>query len=639
MDNEQVLAPVGAKGKLTESLPAKIAAFILLVVFAAMAVLSVLGICLIVADNYYSRSADDLKDELLGTFVRKDAINICQDIDRLGSSGYTPEITLGNTNLTCQIYGPAGQSYDNHNTSSPFYVYDVGECYVKYDANDARTDYSARIYINKAFPVTDKYSITADVVDTLLTLRYWIYPLTLIFIGCCIALFIFLMKATGHKKGQAEISGSFITKIPFDLLVTSIAIVTYLAFQGLWELSYSIDSIVFNLAFFGLMIGCCFCLFTGLCISFATRVKMGTWWRNNLIVMVCRLVWRILKAVVLGICRAIGYALRRLPLIWKTVLGLIVLGILGLFCVVFDDTASRLTMLFFVGLVVAAYVIYVALVLRKLQYAGRKIAAGDLCYHVDTSKMLWDLKEHGENLNSISLGMTKAVDERMKSERLKTELITNVSHDIKTPLTSIINYVDLISKEESGNEKIDEYAAVLARQSERLKKLIEDLVEASKATTGNVEVSLAPCDAGVLASQTAGEYAEKLSQSALSAIVTAPEAPLMIMADGRLLWRVFDNLMNNVCKYAQPDTRVYISAEKNGGDVLISLKNISKYPLNIKSDELLERFVRGDSSRSTEGSGLGLSIAKSLTELMGGAFELTIDGDLFKAALRFKSIS
>ncbi|MEG2004359.1 MAG: HAMP domain-containing sensor histidine kinase, partial [Clostridia bacterium] len=223
-------------------------------------------------------------------------------------------------------------------------------------------------------------------------------------------------------------------------------------------------------------------------------------------------------------------------------------------------------------------------------------------------------------------------------ERLKTELITNVSHDIKTPLTSIINYVDLISKEDCENEKIVEYTEVLARQSERLKKLIEDLVEASKVSTGNVEVALAPCDVGVLLSQTAGEYEQRLEASSLALILSSPKNPVTVMADGRLIWRVFDNLMNNVCKYSQPGTRVYLSLEVLGGEALVSLKNTSKSALNISSEELMERFVRGDGSRSTEGSGLGLSIAKSLTALQNGSLNLVIDGDLFKVTLKFKAL-
>ena len=252
--------------------------------------------------------------------------------------------------------------------------------------------------------------------------------------------------------------------------------------------------------------------------------------------------------------------------------------------------------------------------------------------------MLGDFKEYGESLNSISKGMAIAVEERMKSERMKTELITNVSHDIKTPLTSIINYTVLISKEPCDNKKINEYSSVLLRQSERLKRLIDDLVEASKASTGNLEVNLAPCEANILLTQIVGEYTEKIQNKNLELITTHPEDSIMIMADGRRLWRVFDNLMNNICKYSQSGTRVYLSLEKQGSEAVITFKNTSKSALNVSADELMERFVRGDSSRNTEGNGLGLSIAKSLTELQNGKLELTIDGDLFKVILKFPVI-
>ena len=263
------------------------------------------------------------------------------------------------------------------------------------------------------------------------------------------------------------------------------------------------------------------------------------------------------------------------------------------------------------------------------------MAEGDLEHHIDTQRMFWEFRWHGENLNSISTGMSRAVDERMKSERFKTELITNVSHDIKTPLTSIINYVDLLEKEDLKNEKAEEYLEVLERQSARLKKLIEDLMEASKASTGNLAVHLEQLEADVSVVQIVGEFEEKLEASELKLLIGKPEEPIYILADSRHFWRVVDNLMNNICKYAQPGTRVYVNLERNGDAAVLTFRNTSKYPLNISSEELMERFVRGDSSRNTEGSGLGLSIAKSLMELMGGTFELYVDGDLFKVVLRF----
>lgn len=207
-------------------------------------------------------------------------------------------------------------------------------------------------------------------------------------------------------------------------------------------------------------------------------------------------------------------------------------------------------------------VAFLAINMKKLSDGAEKLAKGDLNWKVDTRHLILDFKKHGENLNQVSKGMAIAVEDRLKSERMKTELITNVSHDIKTPLTSIINYASLISEEDSENQKIKEYSEVLVRQSERLKRLIEDLVEASKASTGNLEVNLAPCDANVFLTQAAGEYAERLENSKLTLITRQSDEEITIMADGRRMWRIFDNLMNNVCKYAQPETRVYLAIEK-----------------------------------------------------------------------------
>ena len=286
-----------------------------------------------------------------------------------------------------------------------------------------------------------------------------------------------------------------------------------------------------------------------------------------------------------------------------------------------------------VGLIIVLYH------MQQLHQGSKRIASGDLSTPVDTGRMYWKFKEHGENINKVSEGISLAVNERMKSERFKTELITNVSHDIKTPLTSIINYVDLIKKEEIQDEKVQGYVEVLDRQSARLKKLIEDLMEASKASTGNLTVNLEECDVEVLLTQIVGEFEEKLQKNQLEVIVDKPDYPIKMMADGRHMWRVLDNLLNNACKYSLAGTRVYVSLQKEKNDVVIVFKNISKTALNIPSEELMERFVRGDSSRNTEGSGLGLSIAQSLTELMHGTMKLEIDGDLFKVILRFPMIT
>ena len=263
------------------------------------------------------------------------------------------------------------------------------------------------------------------------------------------------------------------------------------------------------------------------------------------------------------------------------------------------------------------------------------IANGNVSSKIDTKYMPLDFGSFGRTLNNIGGGLESAVEEKLKSERLKTELITNVSHDIKTPLTSIVNYVDLMKKEKIDNEKVSEYIDVLDRHAARLKKLIEDLVEASKASTGNISVELEKCDIGVLLEQSLGEYGERLSSANITPIVTQPDTDTFVMADGRRLWRVFDNLLSNICKYAMHGTRAYITLEKSSEEVIITFKNISHAELNVSAAELTERFVRGDSSRNTDGSGLGLSIARSLTELQDGRLDIFVDGDLFKVVLTF----
>lgn len=277
---------------------------------------------------------------------------------------------------------------------------------------------------------------------------------------------------------------------------------------------------------------------------------------------------------------------------------------------------------------------YLCWCFHKLKIAGEALRDGLDGYRVDTSHMVGALREHGEDLNRIGEGVNKAVEERLKSERLRTELITNVSHDIKTPLTSIINYVDLITKEKTDNPNIQEYAEVLGKQSQKLKRLIENLIEASKASTGNIHVEIKPCNLNVLLAQISGEYEQRLAEQNLTLIASPLPDDIFVLADGSQLWRVFDNLLGNICKYALENTRVYMDvAVKEHDQVEITLKNISKNQLNLSEDELFERFKRGDNSRSTSGNGLGLSIAQSLMRLQNGSLHLVTDGDLFKAVV------
>jgi len=264
----------------------------------------------------------------------------------------------------------------------------------------------------------------------------------------------------------------------------------------------------------------------------------------------------------------------------------------------------------------------------------KRMSKGDLDTKVDDKLLLGSFKEYAADLNALADVAVEAAKKQMKSERMKAELVTNVSHDIKTPLTSIINYVDLLQKAET-EEQAEEYLEVLNRQSQRLKKLIEDLMEMSKASTGNMTVELAGVDAVETINQALGEFSEKLEKAQLTPVFNPPQEPVRMVADGRLTWRVLSNLLGNAVKYALPGTRLYIDLVAVNGQVLISLKNISREQLNVSSEELMERFVRGDASRNTEGSGLGLNIAKSLMELQKGQLQLLVDGDLFKVTMLF----
>ena len=319
--------------------------------------------------------------------------------------------------------------------------------------------------------------------------------------------------------------------------------------------------------------------------------------------------------------------------------GLCFLGLCLLeFLCAFDAVAysgGGILIWFLLKVLQGALVVYVILAMKELRAGGDQLAAGNLDYKVPTDRLYGEFRRHGENLNNLRQGIQHAVEEQMKSERMKTELITNVSHDIKTPLTSIVSYVDLLKKEPMPTDQAKEYLDVLDRQAARLKKLIEDLVEASKASTGNLTVHFQPTDVNVLLSQSSGEYQERLAARDLSLVLTPAEEAPWISADGQLLWRVFENLLSNAQKYAMPGTRVYLSCQATEAEVAVTFRNISATPLNISAEELMDRFVRGDAARSTEGSGLGLSIARDLTQLQHGRFELTIDGDLFKVVLTF----
>ena len=474
---------------------------------------------------------------------------------------------------------------------------------------------------------TDLYVQANTLLNFVYSMRYT--ALVTMFVSFIIgaAAFVFLMCAAGHRNGTDEIVTTVWDHLWLDVFAVGAVLAEVFVFYVAAIFLINVDVaylpfILFVTAVATLCMGWLLLLFL---LSFSVRVKLGKWWRHTL----CYQLFRKIGQFARMIWENIGF-------LWKVILVMLVLAFFeGIGVLMFFNSDIALLLWLLEKLVLYPLVLWYCVQLNQLKNGTEKIAGGEPGYQISTKRMTGIFKEQGEQINHISDGMTHAIEERMKSERFKTELITNVSHDIKTPLTSIINYVDLLEKEDLHNETAQEYLEVLERQSSRLKKLIEDLIEASKASTGNLPVHLERLEAGIFMTQTVGEFEEKTKAAGLDLVIEKPETPVYIMADSRHFWRVIDNLMNNICKYAQSGTRVYINLEVKEAQVSITFRNTSKYPLNISSDELMERFVRGDASRNTEGSGLGLSIANSLMDLMGGTFRLYVDGDLFKVVLGF----
>ncbi|MCM1257504.1 MAG: HAMP domain-containing histidine kinase [Roseburia sp.] len=484
----------------------------------------------------------------------------------------------------------------------------------------------------------DDFARVQSLIGTAYNSHYKLYGIFLFTLVVLLASLVLCLLGAGHNNGDEKVMPGFLQKIPFDLFFVLVWFVALLLVGLVTAVCVENDLSLGFRVFMGIpaAIGAELLALIFL-MDFAVRVKTKTCIKSTLCYKILRFLLNWMKnGPVSWMKRVAGACREEMPMLLKALLLMGILAFVEFIFVAAGSNDGGLVLLFLLEKAVLYPIIILCLLqMRKLQQEAEKIADGDLENTVDTSRMFWEFKRHGENLNKIREGIGNAVEQRMKSERFKTELITNVSHDIKTPLTSIINYVDLLSKEETQNPKVQEYLEVLSRQSARLKKLIEDLMEASKASTGNLSVALESCNAGILVTQTIGEFQEKLSENQIELIVSGSEEEIIIPADTRHLYRVFENLMNNICKYALERTRAYVNVERLGRECVIIFRNISKYPLNIGSEDLMERFVRGDASRNTEGSGLGLSIANSLTELMGGRLNLITDGDLFKVELYF----
>ncbi len=472
--------------------------------------------------------------------------------------------------------------------------------------------------------VRDDIYTRVNKMETLADMKYAVIILAFVCAMIIIATFIFTACSAGYSERFEGIHLTLFDKAPFELHLAAAVFLAAGVLYLIEEIGFS-HEVWISLALVLAVTAVAASAFIIIFYTFCARCKAGKLFHYTIIFGSIILTFRVLK-----------YLFKNIKYSWKVALIFTAASVYDLFFVtMLMSSESELAMaMWLLGkLVLGAALIIYAIGLGKIKVGCKKLSEGKTDFVLGNTYLPPDLKSIAGDLNSIGNGIQLAVDERTKSERLKTELITNVSHDLKTPLTSIVNYVDILSKEDIKPDAAKEYVGVLVRQSQRMKKLIDDLVEASKASSGAIAVNAQRLDMSLLITQAVTEFEERLEKSRLTPLTSLPDEPVRVMVDGRLMWRVLDNLLGNICKYAQPETRVYISETIVGDKVIVTFKNISRYALNISSDELMERFVRGDSSRHTEGSGLGLSIARSLCNLQKVGFGISIDGDLFKAEL------
>lgn len=489
------------------------------------------------------------------------------------------------------------------------------------------------------------------------------------------ALAVFLCSVAGRKPDSTEIKAGGFNALPLDLYGGGVlALCIALGYLAVEVIHHAQDASTVLAAMLLLGYGGCV-LFVCFCFAFAAQVKMGNWhWLRNSIVGRCISValeiirgmfhliptlWSFALRIVKDIFKVVsalavllwswmkkcltvtGRLLKKclvlcektlslLPLTWQWI---VVGGVLALWLLIAITGRNKFWVMPW-GLASLATILYGSNCFGRLLEGAKRMRSGDLESKVDDKYLVGCFREFAGELNGLADVAMVAAQNQLKSERMKTELITNVSHDIKTPLTSIINYVDLLEKPHTEEEQ-KAYVEVLSRQSQRLKKLIDDLMEMSKASTGNIQVDIGEIDAVEAVTQALGEFADKLTAAGLTPVFHQSEENIMLLADGRLLWRAMSNVLSNAVKYALPGTRLYVDVSATQDKAIISFKNISGAQLNISAEELMERFVRGDCSRNTEGSGLGLNIAKSLMELQKGQLQLLVDGDLFKVTLVF----
>ena len=529
--------------------------------------------------------------------------------------------------LIDEIYGP---DYEYSKTVYPEF-YNNKPVKIRYYESDP---YVVNITMDAA-SVLARSGTSLALVEMIYEMRYSLMLVLVVAMILFAAGVVYLCCAAGKRTPQDAAQPGGLNRVPLDVYgaVGGIAgyLLTRLAMQLINYWVFTMDLLnAGTLAIVGVVLLGVALLVVGFLFALCAQVKSLYWWEHLVLGRLSRLAWKGIQYL----AHSVRLLMDLLPSVWHHLLIGTLLGAVLVVCGAFFLEGTLIWLLAVLVIAYLAVVAYSGFAYGLLLQGAERMAKGKLDNKIDTRWLVGVYGTCAKHLNALADTARVAAEKQLRSERMKTELITNVSHDIKTPLTSIINYVDLLQSTADARQT-EQYLEVLGRQSQRLKKLIEDLMEMSKASTGNMTVDIICLDAGETVTQALGEFSDKLDSKDLSVVFQRPEEPAMIRADGRLTWRVLSNLLSNIVKYALPGTRVYVDVTVLESKVLISLKNISKEPLNMTEEELTERFVRGDASRNTEGSGLGLNIAKSLMELQAGQLKLLADGDLFKATLVF----
>ena len=506
----------------------------------------------------------------------------------------------------------------------PVYITTTAEDFQIYSSYvEDFADSSEVAEINK---IMDKISIFKDY-------RYFIVPTSAVLL---LLIIIYLLISIGYKKGEEGIALNDFDKIPLEVIIFLAVCIGCLSFVPLMAINKDFNAIV-SFTATGVLVVYVLCVIT--LHTIIKRIKSKTFIKTTLIGRFSIWIWKGIKKLINKIKEMWKTFFYSRSITTRVLIDCAKIGIIALLILlIFGNTFLT----FLLELAFICVIIYRVIKIFKqfflIENKLKEMYEGNNSNKLDETEFDPQFSNIVKYINDISNGFENAIQDRMKSERFKAELITNVSHDIKTPLTSIINYVDLLKQENIENEKAKEYIGILDNKSQRLKKLTEDLVEASKVSTGNITLNLEKINIVELIKQAAGEFEDKFEKRGLKTIIDAKTNEINIMADSRYMYRVIENLFSNISKYAMENSRVYIDIKTINQKVIIEIKNISKDKLNISAEELMQRFVRGDKSRNTEGSGLGLSIAQNLTELQNGVFKLKLDGDLFKVELEFETI-